>query len=305
MTHRPLIHIGYHKTATTWMQKQFFVPAHGYRQIAGHKEVFSKIINPHDLRFTPEPMQALIATALGEMPASEIPVISSELLCGNPFFGGRGSGAYAERIHAIAPDARILISIRSQLRVLPSVYMQYISRGGTMAYKRFFQGNIHQGYFGFDANHFEYDLLVAHYQNLFGPENVYILTQESLRSDMIGTITTLANFSGNHTFNGLTDGAEKVRMASYPEHAAPFLRRINHVQRSTLNPAPFLCLGENPGGLYRGFGYILKQPWVSSLMKDYRPISKFVQENFAGRFSDSNARLAKLVPPSLNMADYT
>lgn len=305
MKHRPLIHIGYHKTATTWMQKQLFVPAHGYKKIAGHEEVFSLIIKPHDLRFAPEQMRALIAKETEGIKDAKTPVISSELLCGNPFFGGRESSACAERLRAIAPDAKILITIRSQLRALPSVYMQYISRGGTMTCKQFFHGDRHQGYFGFDPNHFEYDLLVARYQELFGSENVYILTQESLKSDMIGTITKLAKFCGNHSFNGLTEGAEKVRMASYPEHAAPFLRRINHVQKSTLNPAPFLRLGENPGGLYRGVGYILKQPWISAFMKNYRPVSKYVQENFSGRFSESNARLAKLVPASLDMADYS
>ena len=305
MTHRPLIHIGYHKTATTWMQRQLFIPAHGYRKIAGHEEVYTHIIRPHDLRFSPEPMQAVIAKAMSNIADRETPVISSELLCGNPFFGGQGSGVYAERLYRIAPEAKILISIRSQLRVLPSVYMQYISRGGTMTYKQFFQSDIHPGYFGFDPSHFEYDLLVSHYQKLFGAENVHILTQESLRSDMMEAVTRLAEFSDNRIFDGLIEGADKARMASYPEHAAPFLRRVNHVQRSTLNPAPIFRLGENPGGLYRAVGYVLKQRWACSLLNNYRPVSAFVQEYFKGRFSESNARLAKLVPPSLDMSDYT
>ena len=73
------------------MQKQLFVPAHGYKKIAGHEEVFSLIIKPHDLRFAPEQMRALIAKETEGIKDAKTPVISSELLCGNPFFGGRES----------------------------------------------------------------------------------------------------------------------------------------------------------------------------------------------------------------------
>lgn len=88
MPQQLLIHIGYHKTATTWMQRQLFQPVHGYRQICGHQEVFDLIVKPHGLRFDPAPMQALISRGIESLAKGEVPVISSEILSGHPFQGG-------------------------------------------------------------------------------------------------------------------------------------------------------------------------------------------------------------------------
>ena len=299
-----LIHIGYHKTATTWMQNQFFVPAHAFRQIAGHEEVFAHVVNPHGLNFTPKPMQDHIAKTVAGLPEGEVPVISSEILSGHPFFGGRESDIYAKRLHEIAPDAKILISIRAQLRILPSVYMQYLLRGGTMPYSQFFRDKYDLGYFSFSSEHFEYDRLVALYQSLFGAENVHIMTQESLRSNLDGAVRQLADFCDNQAFQGLVTAARAAHPPSYPEHAAAVLRRINHVQKSTLNPAPIVKLGDTPRGLYYFFGYFLKRPPLATLFGKRRPVSDYVRIRFSGRFTASNARLAKLTKGKLDLSGY-
>lgn len=304
MPKRLLIHIGYHKTATTWMQKLLFVPVHGYHPLADHAQVFEHVTAPHGLCFDPAPMQRLIAEGVKKIPPTAVPVISSEILSGNLFFGGRESEVYANRLKTIAPDARILISIRAQLQLLPSVYMQYVSRGGTMPCRQFFEQQTPLGYFGFDPVHFEYDRLVAHYQNLFGRKNVYVLPQESLKVDMAAATAKLAEFCDNTDFSGLTREAHQVIMASYPEYAAPFLRRANHVQRSVLVPNPVLSLGETPGGLYRALGYVLKTPILARRLKTYKPVSTYVQTHFAGRYTASNARLADITGGSLDLSKY-
>ncbi len=305
MPKRLFIHIGYHKTATTWMQRLLFLPVHGYHQLANHDQVFEHITAPHGLHFDPIPMQRLIAEGLAKMPETAVPVISSELLCGNPFFGGRESETYAEHLKAIAPDARILISIRAQLQTLPSIYMQYLSRGGTMSCQQFFEAKIPRGYFGFDPVHFEYDRLLARYQALFGTENVYVLPQESIKADMAAAVRQLGLFCDNTDFQGLSHEAHQIRMASYPEHAAPFLRRANHLQRSVLLPNPIIGVGETPGGLYRAVGYALKTPALARRLKSHKPVSRYVRQHFAGRYTDSNQRLAALTDGKLDLSDYT
>ena len=304
MPQRLLIHIGYHKTATTWMQKLLFLPVHGYYPLANHDQVSEHITAPHGLRFDPAPMQRLIAVGLKAVPPNSVPVVSSELMCGNPFFGGRESDIYAERLKAIAPNSRILISIRAQLRILPSIYMQYLTRGGTMSCKQFFQEKASRGYFGFDLTHFEYDQLVALYQRLFGAENVYVLPQESIATDMEAAALRLAQFCKNTAFQGLSKEAHQIRMASYPEYAAPFLRRANHLQRSVLLPNPIFKVGETPGGLYKAVGYVLKTPALARRLKTYQPVSRYVQRHFTGRYTDSNARLAALTGGTLDLSKY-
>jgi len=289
-----LVHIGYHKTGTTWMQSALFTPEHGYRQIADHTVVFREIVQPHGLRFDPGPMRDLIASAMAGI-AGEIPVISSEILSGHPFQGGHESDEFARRLARIAPDARILISIRDQMNILPSVYMQYLLRGGTMPYDQFFEGASELGYFGFTPEHFEYDLLVAHYQRLFGPNRVFVLPHEHLRDDPDRILGDLAYFSGNTHFAGLISAARTRRGVSYPEYAAPFLRRINHMQSSTLNPNPIISLSRTPGGLYRLVGYILKRPPLARALRNHRPVSYHVRKRFGAYYHDSNKRLRTLV----------
>lgn len=93
-----LFHIGYHKTATTWMQNKLFFPIHGYLQIMGHEEVSKYIVAPHGLEFDPGLAQDIINEKMKNVLNEQAPVISSEILSGNPFFGGRESDVVAERL---------------------------------------------------------------------------------------------------------------------------------------------------------------------------------------------------------------
>ncbi|SFJ56782.1 hypothetical protein [Celeribacter neptunius] len=301
---RILLHVGYHKTATTWMQKHLFMPAHGFRQLLDHQEIFDLIVKPHGLRFDPEPARTLIAERLQALEPGEVPVISSEVLSGHPFQGGHESDVYAERLARIAPGSRILLSIRDQMHIIPSVYMQYLQRGGTMPFDQFFEGTTRPGYFGFTPEHFEYDLLVAHYQTLFGAESIYMLTQESLKQDMDAAATALAEYVGATGFHGLQASARKVHAAGYPEYSAPFLRRANHVQTSTLNPCPILSFGETPAGLYRLAGGLSRRWPVAPFMKGKRPVSAYVAKRFAGRYTENNRRLAKIIRHPLDLSQY-
>lgn len=305
LTHPILFHVGYHKTATTWMQRRLFMPEYGYCQIADHEEVFRHIVQPHGFRFDPTAMRDLLDVRLKTLSSGEVPVVSSEILSGHPFQGGHENDVYAERLARIAPNARILISVRTQLKILPSVYMQYILRGGTMPWPQFFDGTDEPGYFAFSPEHFEYDLLVAQYQRLFGADNVYVLTQESLLGDIGAAAHAVAAFAENSTFEALSEKGRRASGISYPEYAAPVLRRINHVQSSTLNPAPILRLGKTPTGLFKIAGFALKRPPLSTVLAGRKPVSDYVRRRFTGHFSDSNARLADLVNHLGDFSAYT
>lgn len=299
-----LIHIGYHKTATTWMQRALFMPAHGYRQIFDHDVVWAQIAGPHGLLFDPAPARASIESGLAHVQAGEVPVISSEILSGHPFLGGRESDAFARRLAQIAPEARILVTIRDQMRILPSVYMQYVLRGGTQPWTTFFEGQAAPGYLGFVPEHFEYHRLVALYQELFGPERVHVMTQESLRAEPAQALERLARFAGAKQWQGLQAEAARPVGESYPESSAGLLRRINHIQHSTLNPRPILSFGRTPKGLYKLAGYIMKQPLLARRLGGHKPVTAHVRARFAGHFAASNRALADLVGPDLDLSDY-
>lgn len=305
MTKVPLlIHIGYHKTATTWMQKRLFLADHGYRQLFNQYVVFDLIVKPHGLVFDPDPAKKVIAEELLRIKSGEVGVISSEILSGHPFFGGRESDVFAERLAGIAPDAHILISIRNQMRILPSVYMQYILRGGTMTHAQFFEGKTDVTYLSFSPEHFEYHRLVQLYIELFGKDRVHIVTQESLQKDENLTLEALARFSKNERYTGLTDEARRPVGESYPEYAVPVLRRINHVQASTLSPRPIISFGRTPKGMYKLAGFALKRPPLATVLRKYKPVSTYVRENFSGHFAQSNQTLSAMIGPELDLSGY-
>jgi hypothetical protein len=249
-------------------------------------------------------MRAVIRETLKTMPSGMVPVISSEILSGHPFFGGMGSDDYAHRLKAIAPGANILITIRSQMRALTSVYMQYLFRGGTMNPELFFDGDPDLGFHGFRPEHFEYHRLIGLYQSLFGPENVHVVTQEGLKSDMDASTRGLAVFAGNQMFDGVLPTHREAHSLSYPEYAVPVLRRINKLQRSVLNPAPLLYVGTTPLGLYRVAGQILRRPLFSGALGSRRPVSALVRRRFTGRYDESNQALAGLIGHCVDLSDY-
>lgn len=200
-----IFYIGYHKTGTTWMQARLFVPAFGYAPLMTHRQVWDMIVAPHALAFDPAPAAAFIAGARAAAPEGLTPVVSSEILCGMPLSGSRESAEFARRIKVIAPDARILITIRAQIPMIVATYMQYVRRGGTRSPRRFFTHDPSPGYDQFDAGTFRYDRLVECYQGLFGPDRVRVMTQEMLVAAPARFVGELAAWAGRRTAPDLPD----------------------------------------------------------------------------------------------------
>lgn len=301
---RPLlIHVGYHKTATTWLQRVLFTPDHGYRQLLSHAEVFKTIVRPHGLTFDASPARALVAERLAADTACDTDVISSEILSGNPFLGARESDQFAKRLHVLAPDALILITIREQFAMMTSLYMQYLSRGGTMAPDAFFAEAPDIGYVAFAPEHLEFHRLVGLYRELFGPARVLVITKEALDADDRATVDRIGSFCGNRTPTCLNGAAERVG-ASYPEYSSAILRRINHFRSGPLNSAPLIDLGRLSDKLYRGTGALARGRPMTGLFGHLRPIATLVGRRFRGRFAQSNRALRAMLGDQIDLTGY-
>lgn len=292
-----LIHIGYHKTGTSWLQRAILQPKYGFAQLADHAEIDRWIVRPHGLQFEAHAVRAILQERRLRIQPGLVPVLSSEILSGHPFYGGTGSDVLAQRIAAIAPGAKILITIRSQTTVLPSLYMQYLQRGGTLRPKAFFQGTKAPGYRGFEPGHFEYHHLVRLYQNLF--DSVCILTQESFATDPKAALLHLARFARCAELPEIQARDLEPQSKSAPQALVPFLRRLNHLRKSTLNPEPMLSLTHEHGLLTRALLATGRRMPAQS-----RPISAFVRDRFAKRYAPSNQTLDRLTRHKLDLSSY-
>lgn len=304
MTPPPLFHVGYHKTGTTWMQRRLFHPEFGYHQIlkeaaepAGvnvsvHDAISHHIVRPH--RF------AYDGAAVGDLVRARttkpglVPVVSSEIMSGHPFWGGRESYDLAHRIHEASPDARILITIRAQVPAITSVYMQYVRRGGRLPMRDFYVGARDVGYDRFDPIHFEYHHLVALYQQLLGTDRVLVLTHEQLVRDPAGFVAHLAEFTGN-THQGALPSTEREN-ASDAEVSVGILRRINYFRRGPAGLDPVVNLGPLADLAYRTTGWASRRPWAKKLAGSRKPVRAMATELFGGQFAPSNKDLRRLCP---------
>mgnify|MGYP005842726797 CR=1 FL=1 len=193
-----LVHIGYHKTATSWLQNVIFDdPACGYQSILSFPEIQDLLVLPNALDFDKDYARHEISKHIQSVgQEGMVPVITSERLSGNPHSGGYDSLELAFRLHATLPHSKVLIVIREQTSMILSSYKQHIRMGGRCSLR----GYLKQARFAgriplFQYKHFEYDRLLGAYLRLFGDSKVLIIPHELLVLNPDAFITKLNEFS--------------------------------------------------------------------------------------------------------------
>lgn len=299
-----LIHVGFHKTGTTWLQYRLFQAEFGYRQLMTAEEIDKCFVKPNYFEFDASSIKKRLDELRQEETGAKVDVISSEILCGQPFYGGRETDQFAQRLKSVVGDALILIGIREQLSAIRSTYMQYVSRCGTMTPEEFFDGESDLGYHGFSASHFKYHEIVKLYQDLFGLDNVHVITQEKLGSDRKGIIESIANFTSNDTVPMKDEKSAKRVGVSYPEYVSQLQRRVNHFRSGPVHRAPVLDLGGFSFGAYKLVGRVARQKPFAKLFKGYKPVTSVVERRFKGQFADSNKELKRMLGDGIELPGY-
>jgi hypothetical protein len=194
---RPLIHIGYVKTGSTWLQRRVF-RAQGTSfspLLTPTRVIREELIRPSRLYYDDSRLRTLISAGLQKArQEGAIPLISHERLSGAPVSGGFDAADIAERLHALTPNARVLIVIREQRDHLLSIYREYVNQGGACTLKRFLHQYDRCRIPQFDWRFFCYHLLIRRYQELFGEQNVLVLPFELLRDNPSKFVSSIERF---------------------------------------------------------------------------------------------------------------
>ncbi|MEM7515403.1 MAG: sulfotransferase domain-containing protein [Planctomycetota bacterium] len=228
MSSNPTIHIGYHKTGTTFLQQSVF-QAHPRLEcwdlLREHRAVRG-IATAHDFDFDPASYQSL-------RPRSDLPwVISWEGFVGDPLSGAQTNLRTAERLARVWSGARILITLRSQRTIWTSLYRQYVAEGGTCNVSRFAALDASNRVFMAEP-YFRYFELVERYRALFGKERVHVGLYEQLLSTPGTLIAQYLKFIGA---SPLDVHFETRANPSLKGPALQALRMANHFLRSPLHP---------------------------------------------------------------------
>jgi len=234
-----LLHIGYHKTASTWLQRRLFSdPVGNFFRPGDPRELMRQIALVDDLQFDPDRTRAYFHDEIGkdlEVANDRVLVLSNERLSGNPHSGGYDSKAIADRLEHVFPGANVFIVIREQRSMIVSCWKQYVQIGGAGSMRSYIRGAGRYAVPQFRLEYFEYHRLIAHYQKLFGREKVLVLPVEMLARDRPRFVSRIADFAGSAA-PALSDTTrENVSLSGF---ACTLKRRPNWILvRNGVNPA--------------------------------------------------------------------
>ena len=243
----PLVHVGYHKTGTNWLQEELFGnPRTGYRWLGKQPltHPVHTLVRARPFDFDAAAVRAEFEPMLRDAEgAGLLPVVSFPRLSGHPYSGGYDSRMIADRVAEVFPEARILIVIREQRSMIVSTYKQYVNAGGEARLEHFLQPAKQREWRvpGFDYRHFAYDRLIGHYSSLFGGDNVLVLPYEQFVRDARGFVEAIARFAGRELPAEVLEELPFARRSNAAQSAlavgvARPLNRFRH--RSDLNLEP-------------------------------------------------------------------
>ena len=177
-----VIHIGYHKSASTFFQERIFPNLPVNYVFISERRILDRLESAHN--FDPFLIRNWVDNEIrlkyGKKRQTET-IISHEELSGHPH-GYKIVDPFltARNLKEAFPDAKILVLLRNQLDYLRSMYSYRVSVKGYeyRGFNRFLMEEGLQGLF----DHLEYHRLMTYYMDLFGKERVLAMPMEWLVS---------------------------------------------------------------------------------------------------------------------------
>jgi hypothetical protein len=285
-------HIGYHKTATTWFQREALPRHPGIRHLAqsvGNDPFLTELVLRSDRAFSASRARDLLAWKVRELdvPPGGTLVISEERLSGHAATGGFDTFRIAERIAAVVPDAKVFFVVREQVSMIESEYLQLVQEGTTarLGWLLAFQPRA-ATLPGFDLDHYEYDRLADHYVDLLGRDHVRLFEFSRVIGDPRRFLDDVAGFLRVNPWPQLPPEVLSRRVnPTLPRRLLGLRRFMNHFERRPLNPHPLVSLPP----FWRGPLW-----WMASrLPKAKKPLlDEHTRAELLARYAASNQRLA-------------
>jgi sulfotransferase family protein len=304
-----IVHIGYHKTASSWLQRHVFGnPKTGLQTVGkfGPDHPVRQLVRVRPLEFDAAAVRALFEPLLQPVrDAGLVPVVSWERLSGHAVSGGYDSKELANRVREVFPEATILVVIREQRSMIVSTYKQYVMGGGPNSVDAFLAPHYSQNMRlpWFDLRHFEYDHLLRHYRSLFGDDSVLALPFEQFLREPHDFVAAIGQCAERPIDDALIAAMPfgDVHRPSLSALELELRRRRNRFVRSELNPAPL------ESQLLKRLTK-LKQAAVKPLVRDRlraradSDLKERVVATVGDRYRESNRATAELT--GLDLAGY-
>jgi hypothetical protein len=296
-----LIHIGYHKTGTTWLQTGIFQDEKtGFAAPWHSKQIRDHLVFPTQFEFSPQQTREAFLPGLQKAwERSIIPVLSDERLSGSPPSGGYDSALIAERLEKVFPEACILIVIREQQSAIYSIYQQYVRDGGSASLKSYLTPRNPAEIPQFRFSHLEYHHLIQHYFKLYGPSNVLVLPYEWLSKDSTKFVSKITEFCGYNGIEGFSYGNRYPSFNALTIALKCWANRF--VVRNSLNPAARLHIKDHEKH-FQTVDRFIPDRFSKHLEAKQR---SFIARRVRNRYAYSNQVSEKLIKTELHKLGYT
>ena len=308
MAIEPLVHVGYHKTASTWLQRRIFSDESlGYLEVRPRTIIDQAFIVCNAFRFDPSDAKAFFAEWEEKAEANDQTlVISHERLSGQPQMGYVDSRPIADRIAATYPSAKVLIVIREQRDMMLSVYKQHVMRFGKNTFDHMWRERTirEKRRPGPTYDMFEYHLMIGYYQKLFGADRVLVLPFEMLKKDAVAFVGEIQRFAGLEAPAEIPMSKDNVAM---PGAAVKVVRWVNMAMRmvgiGTAFAGPIADRRSRRIrlGIIRSLGPVLPKSWSKRVEDKWRATALDIA---AGRFARSNRIVEEITGLDLGRYGY-
>lgn len=288
------IHLGIHKTASTFLQRIYFPSLKKEITFITRQECkkFKQyLLFEDDFSFDPKFARKLFDEALrAQNHSNKAVLISDEDFYSWPFVRNNSKKKNIERLKEIFGEdqVKIILFIREQDSLCNSLYLQYVKTGGTAKFDQFVSQNI------IDLNFFKYSKYISFLIEQFGKQNILIELFESFnaaKETSLERINGFLNIESNPFTEGFTDKRTNTSISKNIVGPHLFLNKISSSYK-------------NPCGLMgKGF-YKMYSKLFISLSKRIRTKDKYhLPEHLVKEIQQDNARLNDLLP-ELNLSHF-
>ena len=123
-----LIHIGFFRTASTFLQKRVFpIIDDSFKFEHNLRLILDNLVYANSLTFNQKKTIPIFKEYLSN---KKIKILSYECLSGHPYSGGINQNEILQRLKVMFPNSSILIIFREQRDHIKSIYKKYIREGG-------------------------------------------------------------------------------------------------------------------------------------------------------------------------------
>lgn len=246
---RIAFHIGYHKTASTWFQREILPRHPAIAAFVGGPPsadpFLLDVIGSPDRAFDPQRARERFDARVEQLdvPDDGIVLVSAERLSGHAATGGYDAFRIAARLSAVVPDASVFFVVREQVGMIESEYRQLVLEGSPATLDALVRRPPRWNTVGFDLGHYEYDLLADEYARRFGAARVRCFGLGAISAEPRRFLDDLAQFLGVAPWPRLGDEVLRRRVnRGLPARLVGVRRFLNHFQRSALNPYPLVAV---------------------------------------------------------------